>query len=617
MVRRRHRRPATSPTRSAASSRTAGCAPGWCGSRRTTRQPARPRPRPSSGERRAGPAWRVAASTPGAWGNQLSVNVREINRVQVISGGRPGRALDTVPASAAWPAPSMSGCARAESRPYGRLSRTWTRRPSGSSGCTRTGSGCRTTRRSPASTSTPPLCSRASSTASSSARPTGSSALRPALPRSRRATATVPACSAGVSAPVDPVTRAAAWRRRSLRRCRGAARGPPTCAVLPLDPDHEAAARRRTVGSRPARAPGLLRRTDRPRRRPGRGGRPSGGAARARGRRGDRLARSPGHADPAWPDQSARPATGLRPRSLPGPAGRADGRLPLGPDTDEPPIFTDEQVFQVQSRIVQQCERLRYRFALLDPPFGSATDAATGLRAVLDWRSRFDTTFAALNYPWLQRPRPALPGGRRAASRAAERARRRRVRRHRPPGRRPPRRRRTASAAGCWRRALRSTTRGTASSTTPGSTRSAPVGGRGLRVLGARTACSDPDWRFVNVRRLMAMVEKALEVALQWAMFEPNGVLHTGSRDDVGDDLPARPARGRHARWCDSGGVLLRQVRRRTTTRPASSDLGRLIVEAGVAPAVPFEFVVLRVGQVRDSLQVREQGTGTGTGGLR
>mgnify|MGYP001109753854 CR=1 FL=1 len=42
--------------------------------------------------------------------------------------------------------------------------------------------------------------------------------------------------------------------------------------------------------------------------------------------------------------------------------------------------------------------------------------------------------------------------------------------------------------------------------------------------MGARTVCSDPDRRFVNVRRLMSMIEKALDIALQWVVFEPNDV---------------------------------------------------------------------------------------------
>ena len=37
-----------------------------------------------------------------------------------------------------------------------------------------------------------------------------------------------------------------------------------------------------------------------------------------------------------------------------------------------------------------------------------------------------------------------------------------------------------------------------------------PLAGRGVRVMGARTMSSDPDWRFVNVRRLLLMIEKAI-----------------------------------------------------------------------------------------------------------
>ena len=35
-------------------------------------------------------------------------------------------------------------------------------------------------------------------------------------------------------------------------------------------------------------------------------------------------------------------------------------------------------------------------------------------------------------------------------------------------------------------------------------------------------------------------------------------------------------------------------------------DAGRLLIEIGVAPTMPFEFVVLRVGRVRDSIEVSE-----------
>src|SRR5205814_2228372 len=48
------------------------------------------------------------------------------------------------------------------------------------------------------------------------------------------------------------------------------------------------------------------------------------------------------------------------------------------------------------------------------------------------------------------------------------------------------------------------------------------LAGYGLRVYGARTLSSDPSWRYVNVRRLLLMVEEAVREGSAWATFEPN-----------------------------------------------------------------------------------------------
>jgi len=120
--------------------------------------------------------------------------------------------------------------------------------------------------------------------------------------------------------------------------------------------------------------------------------------------------------------------------------------------------------------------------------------------------------------------------------------------------------------------------------------------------------CSDPDWRFVNVRRLMSMVEKALELALQWVVFEPNDVFTRArvalsvtnfllSLHEQGMFAGATPQESFYV-TCDDTNNPEREV-----------DLGRLLVEVGIAPAVPFEFVVVRVGRVQDSLQVKEAGS--------
>jgi hypothetical protein len=272
---------------------------------------------------------------------------------------------------------------------------------------------------------------------------------------------------------------------------------------------------------------------------------------------------------------------------------------------DEPPIFSDAQVYQVQAQLVDQCERLRYRFALLDPPYGSATDAASGLSAVLDWRARFDTSFAALNYPWLGVLDPLVPNG--GAVRLIP-----------PSGHVAGGYAATDTDTGVHRAAanrrlswaLRASAdideerHGVLNDAGVNAIRT--IGGRGLRVMGARTVCSDPDWLFVPVRRLLAMIEKALEIALQWAVFEPNNVL-TRARATMSATmfllglheagmLAGTTPEESFTVQCDSG------------NNPSDvTDLGEMLIEVGVAPVVPFEFIVVRVGKVSDSLVVRSE----------
>src|SRR6185503_12552818 len=45
---------------------------------------------------------------------------------------------------------------------------------------------------------------------------------------------------------------------------------------------------------------------------------------------------------------------------------------------------------------------------------------------------------------------------------------------------------------------------------------------RGIRLWGARTMSSDPEWKYVNVRRLFLFVEESIDEGTQWVVFEPN-----------------------------------------------------------------------------------------------
>ncbi|GAF48252.1 phage tail sheath subtilisin-like domain-containing protein [Rhodococcus wratislaviensis] len=287
------------------------------------------------------------------------------------------------------------------------------------------------------------------------------------------------------------------------------------------------------------------------------------------------------------------------------------GPVPV-PYVEQPPVFSTADVYRVQSEMVRQCEHRRDRFALLDPPYDVSVDHENGIRGVLDWRSRFDTSYAALSYPWLRVADPVggpgsvrtIPGSGHVAGICAGTDLDTGV--HRAPANRTVEWALGASLVVSDEQHAALNQRGVNALRT--------VAGRGLRLLGARTVSSDPDWRFVNVRRLMAMVEEALGIACQWAVFEPNGFL-TRARatmsvtffldglHEAGMLAGATPEESFFVK-CDLDNNPL-----------AARDIGQLLVEVGVAPSQPFEFVLLRVGRVTDSIEVRAGGGPMGATG--
>lgn len=120
--------------------------------------------------------------------------------------------------------------------------------------------------------------------------------------------------------------------------------------------------------------------------------------------------------------------------------------------------------------------------------------------------------------------------------------------------------------------------------------------GKGIRVWGARTISSDPEWRYLNVRRLFCMLEKAVQDGTDWVVFEPNtrdlwkkivrnitgfllGFYKSGAFS--GDS----PEEAFYVR-CDD-----------ELNPPESIDAGNVVCEIGIAPAKPAEFVIFRFTQ--------------------
>jgi hypothetical protein len=238
--------------------------------------------------------------------------------------------------------------------------------------------------------------------------------------------------------------------------------------------------------------------------------------------------------------------------------------------------------------MIAHCERLGDRIALIDPPPGLTP------QQMKKWRERdsnYDSKYAALYYPWIRvdgpdgSPIDVPPSGYIAGVYA-----------------------RNDNERGVHKAPANEVIRGALSpeiQITKGEQDVLnPLGvncirtfvGRGIRVWGARTLSSDPAWRYVSVRRLFNYVEESIERGTQWVVFEPNDAdLWARVRRDVGAFLTgvwrdgmlfgATPAEAFFVK-CDA------------ENNPSDvRDRGQLIIDIGMAPVKPAEFIVFRFSQ--------------------
>ncbi len=243
----------------------------------------------------------------------------------------------------------------------------------------------------------------------------------------------------------------------------------------------------------------------------------------------------------------------------------------------------------IRNALVTHCENLRYRFAILSA--GGPNLTVNGIRAV---RSQHDSKYAAMYYPWVTIRDPFgkasdllhIPPEGFVAGICARSDIERGV--HKAPANEIVR-----GAIGFSRR-INKATQDVLN----------PEGincfrffeGRGYRLWGARTISSDPEWTYLNVRRLFIYMEHSIDRSTQWAVFEPNNeelwlkirltiasflvdVWRTGAL------LGLRPEDAFFVK-CD-----------RTTMTQGDLDNGRLICLIGVAPTKPAEYVIFRIGQ--------------------
>jgi len=120
--------------------------------------------------------------------------------------------------------------------------------------------------------------------------------------------------------------------------------------------------------------------------------------------------------------------------------------------------------------------------------------------------------------------------------------------------------------------------------------------GRGIRVWGARTLSSDASWRYINVRRLFNFVEESIQQGTQWIVFEPNDpALWARIRRDVSAFLTTVWRSGALFGLTPSEAFYVKCDAENNP--PALRDLGQVVIEIGMAPVKPAEFVIFRISQ--------------------
>jgi uncharacterized protein len=243
-----------------------------------------------------------------------------------------------------------------------------------------------------------------------------------------------------------------------------------------------------------------------------------------------------------------------------------------------------------QQAVINHCERLFDRFAILDAAPGIDLQAVKAQRSSLT--GQLDKGFAALYYPWITVRDPARnavvpqpPSGHLAGVYALT-DQTRGV--HKAPANIG-----IAGAVGLERR-LTDADQGFINLDGVNALRVLP--GRGSPVVwGARTTAGDRNWQYVNIRRLFLFLEESIQEGLRPSVFEPND---TGLWERLKRTLTEFLTRV----WRD--GALFGETAKEAffvridaaLNPPATRKLGRLYIEIGVQPVYPAEFIVVRIG---------------------
>jgi phage tail sheath protein FI len=120
----------------------------------------------------------------------------------------------------------------------------------------------------------------------------------------------------------------------------------------------------------------------------------------------------------------------------------------------------------------------------------------------------------------------------------------------------------------------------------------------GIVIWGARTmgTLSDPEWRYIPVRRYAIYLEQSIYRGTQWAVFEPNDQrLWASLKANIEDFLMGEFRKGALAGASPQQAF---EVKCDADLNPDSEvNAGRVNMEVKFAPLKPAEFVIIRISQ--------------------
>lgn len=118
--------------------------------------------------------------------------------------------------------------------------------------------------------------------------------------------------------------------------------------------------------------------------------------------------------------------------------------------------------------------------------------------------------------------------------------------------------------------------------------------GKGYRVWGGRTLSSDPEWKYVNVRRFFNYLQTSIKRGTQWAELVPNSeILWTNIQQTISDFLLNEWRRGSLVGSKVEEAFFVKCDR--STMTQHDIDNGRVVCLIGVAIVKPAEFMVFRL----------------------